>query len=93
MLSVVTEPEGDVVYIHADASGVADLERLVAYLKDGISAGECPHDHFHSPSWGGKDLAETMLPQEREKGCKQVHHVKFYGWTEEWALRHGLKVH
>ena len=32
-----------------------------------------------------------MLAQEREKGCKQVHHVKIYGWTDEWASKLGLK--
>jgi hypothetical protein len=32
-----------------------------------------------------------MLAQEREKGCKQVHHLKVYGWTEGWASKHGLK--
>lgn len=90
MLSVVTEPDGDVVYIHADAAGVAKLEKLVEYLKRGISAGECPHDHFHSESWAGNDLTETMLSQEQAKGCRQVHHVKFYGWTDEWASKHGL---
>jgi hypothetical protein len=90
VLNVVTEPDGDVVYIHADAAGVAALEKAIAYLKRGISAGECPHDHLFSVSWGGNELAETMLPQEKAKGCKQVHHLKLYGWTDEWALKHGL---
>lgn len=90
MLSVVTEPDGDVVYIHADSSGVAQLEKLVAYLKRTIEAGECPHDHLHSRSWAGNELTETMLDQERSKGCMQVHHVKIYGWTDEWASKHGL---
>lgn len=90
MLSVVTEPDGDVVCIHADASGVEQLEKLVAYLKRELQTGECPHDHLHSESWGGTDLTETMLSQEKAKGCKQVHHVKVYGWTNEWASKHGL---
>lgn len=90
MLSVVTEPDGDVVYVHADAAGVVQLEELVAYLKKKIEAGECPHDHLRSESWAGSELTETMLAQEKIKGCKQVHHVKVYGWTDEWASKHGL---
>ena len=90
MLSVVTEPEGDVVYVHADAAGIEQLEKLVAYLKRGVQAGDCPHDHLHSESWAGSELTEKMLAQEKDKGCRQVHHVKVYGWTNEWASKHGL---
>lgn len=90
MLSVVTEPDGDVVYIHADIAGVTQLENIVVSLKQKIESGECPHDHLHSTSWAGSELTETMLAQERSAGCKQVHHVKVYGWTDEWASKHGL---
>ncbi|MDB5346404.1 MAG: hypothetical protein JWP89_4781 [Schlesneria sp.] len=62
----------------------------MAYLKRKIEAGECPHDHLHSESWAGSELTETMLALERIKGCKQVHHVKVYGWPDEWAKKHGL---
>ena len=89
MLSVVTNPDGDVVYIHADAAGVAALEAVVAYLKEALAAEDCPHDHLRFPSWAGSELTETMLSQERENGCRQVHHVKIYGWTDEWAAKHG----
>jgi hypothetical protein len=91
VLSVVSEPDGDVIYVHADAAGVAMLEKVIAQLKKGLSAGDSPHDHLMSESWAGKELTETMLAKEKEKGCKQVHHVKIYGWTDEWARQHGLK--
>jgi hypothetical protein len=93
VLSAVAEPEGDVIYIHADAAGVAMLEKVVAHLKKGLGDGDCPHDHLMSLSWGGNELTESMLAQERAKGCKQVHHVKVYGWTDEWASRHELDKH
>lgn len=90
MLSIATEATGDIVYIHADATGIAELEAVVASLKKGLLAGECPHEHLYSPAWGGNELSETMLNQERDAGCKQVHHVKLYAWSPEWASKHGL---
>jgi len=39
-------------------------------------------------SWGGDGLTE---PVPIEKDGHIVHHVKIYGWTEEWAKKHGLK--
>jgi hypothetical protein len=90
LLSLVTEPDGDVLYIHADTAGIEQLEKLVEYLKREVQAGECPHSHLFSEAWGGGELTETMLAQEKSESCKQVHHVKVYGWTNEWASRHGL---
>lgn len=90
MLSIVTEASGDVVYIHADSTGIAELEAVVASLKKSLLAGECPHDHLFSQAWGGKELSKTMLNQERDAGCKQVHHVKLYGLSQEWVLKQGL---
>lgn len=91
MLSLVTEPDGNVVYLHADAAGIAQLERVLSRLKAALANGDCAHDHLHTPAWASDELSESMLGQEREKGCKQVHHLKIYGWTEEWASKHGLK--
>jgi hypothetical protein len=91
VLSVVLDPDGDVVCVHADAAGIQRLETVVVRLKEGIGANDCPHAHLMSESWGGRDLTETMLGQEQEKGCRQVHHVKIYGWNDEWAHKHGLK--
>ena len=90
MLSVVTQHDGDVVHIHADAEGLALLEKTVSFLKRGLEAGKCEHDHLFSLAWGGQDLTETMLQQERESNCKQVHHVKLFAWPAEWKERHAL---
>ena len=90
MLSVITDREGDVVYIHADADGLAQLERTVSFLKRGLESGKCEHDHLFSQAWGGRELTETMLQKERDANCKQVHHVKLYAWSSEWRERHAL---
>ena len=91
MLSVVSEKDGDTVYIHADLEGIQKLESCIANLKRELENNECPHDHLMSKSWGSDELTETMLDSERSDGCVQVHHVKLYGWNQEWALKHGLQ--
>jgi len=91
MISFVTDPASGEVFIHADLDGMAELERIFAALKNGIAAGDCPHTHLFGPAWGGDELAGTMLDQERSADCRQIHHVKIDGWTDEWAKKHGLK--
>lgn len=90
MLSVVVEPDGDVVYVHADLEGLEALERSISALRRHVAQGECEHEHFFSAAWGGSELTETMLEHERTDGCTQAHHFKLCGWTEEWAVKHGL---
>lgn len=90
MLSVVADPNGDVVYVHADLDGLEVLERSISALRRHVAQGDCQHDHFFTVAWGGSDLTETMLNQERTDGCKQVHHLKLYGWPDEWSKKYGL---
>jgi Immunity protein 32 len=92
MLSIVTDKDGDVVYMHADKSGLEKMQRVVARLLKHLEDDDCEHDHLFSESWAGDELSETMLDQERQTGCKQVSHLKVYGWTDEWAVKHGLKA-
>jgi len=90
MLSVVADPNGDVVYVHADLDGLEVLERSISALRRHVAQGDCQHDHFFTVAWGGSELTETMLNQERTDGCKQVHHLKLYGWPDEWSKKYGL---
>lgn len=90
MLSIVAEPTGDIVYVHADLDGLERLERSIAKLRQCVAQGTCEHDHLFSKTWGSDELTETMLDQEHNDGCTQVHHLKLYGWTEEWGKKHGL---
>jgi len=92
MLSIVAEPTGDVIYIHADLAGLEALEQAVSALRRHVAQGECEHDHLFTEAWAGEELTETMLDQERGSGCTQVHHVKLYGWTDEWSRKHGLSA-
>lgn len=90
MLSIVSEPNGDVVHIHGDIAGLEALELALRRLREQVAAGVCEDDHFFSPPWGGKELTETMLESERQMGANQVHHLKLFGWTDEWSVKHGL---
>ncbi len=91
MIAFVTNPKSGEVFIHADFEGLAEMERLFGALKNGGGADDCPHSHLFGPTSGGDELAETMLDQEQDAGCISIAHVKIYGWTDEWARKHGLK--
>jgi hypothetical protein len=90
MISIVTSAEGDIVHVHADKQGLSLLERAVAQLRLSAEKGDCGHEHLFSASWGGRELSETALGEERLAGYRQVHHLKLFGWTDEWARRHEL---
>ena len=90
LLSVVSAPNGDVVYIHADRAGLEYLRDSINHLLAKLAEGKPDHDHLHSPDWGGWQLSTTMLPSEKDEGCKTVHHVKLYSWDEEWKAKQGL---
>ncbi len=86
-LSFVADQKGQLA-VHADAKGLSVLISALERLKRKVESGICDHDHLHSDSWAGDELSETS-------GCERegdiVHHVKIYGWTDEWAYNHGFK--
>ena len=84
LFSVVANPEGDTVYVHADLSGLKKLRDSIGSMITKLEAGECDHDHLRSEDWAGNELTTTMLKSEKNKGCNQVHHVKLYAWNAEW---------
>lgn len=92
LLSICSDKDSEQIYIHADLEGIERLERAISFVKSKLLKGECDHVHLYSESWGGNELSESMLEQEVEEGRKQVHHVKLYGWNEEWAANHKLKI-
>lgn len=86
-LAFVTDHKGQ-LFVHADAKGLAYLIGSLERLKKKVEAGECDHGHMHSDAWAGDELSES-------KGCETdgdiIHHVKLYGWTDEWAKKHGFR--
>ena len=87
-LTFVADGKGQLM-VHADARGLAVLISSLERLKKKVEAGECDHDHLFTDAWAGGELSESL-------GCEKdgalVHHVKLYGWTEEWAKKHGFTV-
>ena len=86
-LSLISDGKGGLA-VHADSEGLAILIAQLERLKQKVDVGLCDHDHLHTDAWAGDELSETT-------GCEKegdvVHHVKIYGWTEEWARKHGFK--
>lgn len=86
VLSFVSGGEGE-LFLHADAKGLSVLIAALERLKRKIDQGVCDHDHLSTPAWGGNELSETRGLEPGEL----IHHVKLYGWTNEWAKRHGFR--
>lgn len=85
-LSVIADHAGT-VSIHADAEGLSILIAALERLKRDVDSGRCEHDHLLSNAWAGHELSETL---GCERGGELIHHVKIYGWTQEWAQRNGF---
>jgi hypothetical protein len=85
-LAFASDQKGQVM-MHADAKGLDVLIASLERLKKKVEAGECDHDHLMTDAWAGSELSERL-------GCEShgelVHHLKLYGWTEEWARKHGF---
>lgn len=90
LLSILTNSEGDVVYIHGDRTGLEYLRTVIDRLLQKLAEGETDHDHFRSPDWAGWELTTSMLTTEKEAGCKTVHHMKICSWNEEQKKKQGL---
>jgi hypothetical protein len=85
-LAVFTNGEG-MVSIHADVTGLGVLIATLQRLKAEVESGLCEHDHLGVGPFGDAQLSER-------KGCETgdlVSHVKIYGWTEEWLVKHKFK--
>ncbi len=80
--------DNDQLFIHADAAGIDLLMRSLSHIRKKIDENNCDHDHLMTESWGGWELTE---PAACKKEGRIIHHVKIYGWTEEWAQKHQLK--
>ncbi len=59
-------------------------------LRERLELDDCPHTHLFSTIPGRSELTTTKLT-DQEGEVNTIHHVKIYGWNNEWARRHGLK--
>lgn len=80
LLDIQTDSGGSQVFIHADAEGLATLERSIESLRSTVGKGDCDHGHLFAQDWGGNDLSRSHLSD----GMRHVSHVKIYGWSKDW---------
>jgi hypothetical protein len=86
VLTFVRGDEGE-LFMHAAAKGLSVLISALERLKAKAEEGVCDHDHLMTPAWGGSELSEKKGTESGEL----IHHLKLYGWTEEWAKKHGFR--
>jgi hypothetical protein len=85
VLTFVRGEEGE-LFMHADAKGLSVLISALERLRKKAEEGACEHDHLMTPAWAGSGLSEKKGLESGEL----IHHLKLYGWTEEWAQKHGF---
>ena len=88
LLSFVTDATGAYLAVHADLAGITILIDQLKSLREQLELNDCPHAHLFAGS-PNRELTTTKLDSQ-EGEVNVVHHVKIYGWNDEWARRHGL---
>jgi len=89
LLSIATDEDGTQAFMHLDLAGVNYLLKELGQMKEQLEKNDCSHLHMFTEEWGGGELTSSKLhDQEDEK--KQVHHLKIYGWNDEWKVKHKL---
>jgi hypothetical protein len=89
LLSFVSDEKGEQVTVHMDKNGIYFLINTLQKLLDHLEEGECEHDHLFTKEWGSDELTSTKA-QNLEDEHHQIHHVKFYAWTDEWKIKNRL---
>lgn len=90
VLSVATNPDGDIVHVHGDLEGLKLLHEMLGRMIVSLGSGRCDHDHLRSEEWAGAELSVSMLESEKSEGYRQVHHVKLFAWNDERRKKHGV---
>ena len=89
LISLVTDQDGNQVFLHVDLAGVDMLLSELNYIKAELEKNDCPHSHLYSEDWGGSGLTATKLKDHKDEvNC--VHHLKIYGWNSAWKKKHEL---
>lgn len=89
LLSFVTSKSGERISLHVDKAGLSLLISELTWLQKKLDAGECDHTHLRSEAQAGDELTTSKL-KDQEDEDNIVHHVKIYGWNDEWKRKHGL---
>lgn len=88
LLSFVSDDTGEMISVHVDLAGVDVLLGELQQIRKQLLKNDCPHAHLLTSA--EHELTETKL-QNKKNENRIVHHVKIYGWNDEWAMKHGLR--
>jgi hypothetical protein len=80
LLTFEVEPEGDVVEIHTDASGLEYLIHQLLSLREKVRQGDHGLLHLMTDDWGGEELSNQR--QGKGDGVTLAHHVKIHAWPK-----------
>ena len=90
LLSFVTNGDGSLVTIHVDRDGVDCLIQELEMIRNRLAKDECEHCHLFSDADIAGDGLSTSKLADQKTEQNMVDAVKIYGWSAEWAARHGL---
>jgi hypothetical protein len=84
--------KGTYLSVHLDLAGVETLIHRLEALRKQLLKDDSPDTHLfgYSGRPEGRDLTLTKL-KDQPGEVNQVLQVKIYGWSDDWAKRHGLK--
>lgn len=88
LLAFVASEDSDEIFLHVDKAGVDILIQSLERIRKHLEKNEVEHDHLFSNEWGSWELSVSDM-MDNEKG-KPIHHVKIFGWNDEWADKHGF---
>jgi hypothetical protein len=89
LLAFVSDKDDGQVAIHVDLEGVNILIDSLERIRRNLLKDDCPHDHLMTADWGGWELSKATMIDAKKVGTP-VHHVKIYGWNDEWADKNGF---
>jgi len=84
----VANHDASMITIHADLQGLDFLIGTLHRIRQLVSEGECEDRRLYCDDAFGAELSSTLLQSEAE--TKIVEHVRIYGWTHEWVIKHKL---
>jgi hypothetical protein len=73
-LLTVEQTDSDVLHIHLNAEGAAELINILKQLS---SSPVDTHEHLATPNWGGTELTESLQSDK----SRLIHQLNLHFWT------------
>lgn len=79
LLTFEIDKDADQVFVHGDAKGLEFFAKSLLKIATQAKGGECSHEHFYTPEWGGDELSSEVQSDE----TMLMNHVKVFGWPNK----------